>query len=158
MTTRIIAVTIASLMFATLVSAETFPTKLEMRFQNRMLRETLAPHADVDREPGVNRAVLRDYFHRRASQASGDDYLAVHFDRLYGLKCYEVSPMAVALESAEFGASMALFASALAETFGVWDEKASWKLIGAAAAAGALLGGTVLADDPKWRVRYRWEP
>jgi hypothetical protein len=155
-----IAITIAivSTALATLARAETFPSTLEMRLQNRLLSEALLPGWDVDREPGVDRDVLREYFHRSASDPGGNDYLAARTDRLYGIERYEVSRMAVALEAAEFGASAALFAGALAETFGLWDEDVSWKLIGAAAAAGALWGGTVRAEDPKWRVRYRWEP
>jgi hypothetical protein len=40
---------------------------------------------------------------------------------------------------------------------GAWDEGAAWYIAGAAALAGALLGGTIKAEDPKFRVRLRWE-
>ncbi len=152
------ALAVVMLALATGVSAQTFPTTLELRFQNRLHTEAMRPDADVDREPGVNRALLRDYFHKTASKPPSGGYLSVGFNRFSGIERYEVSRLHVAMEAAEFGASMALFASAVGMSLGAWDEEMSWYAVSAAAAAGLLWGGTIRADDPKWRVRYRWEP
>lgn len=139
-------------------SGQTDPSRLEWRFQNRMFSETISPDGRLKADQGVNLGLLREYFHRTASKPLAGDSLVVRFDRLYGIERYEVSRARVALEAAEMGASLALFASALGTTFGVWDEDTSWYVVGAAAAAGALWGGTALADEPKWRIRYKWEP
>lgn len=131
--------------------------KLRLRFQNRLLSESLAPDGRVERESGVDTGQLRTWFHHSASNPPESGYLAARFDRIHGIEQYEVSPMQVMFEHAELGASLALFASALGTTFGAWDEDTSWALVGAAAAAGALWGGT-RADEPGIRIRYRWEP
>ena len=132
-------------------------SKLRLHFQNRMIKESVSPDGLLENKPGVDHAQLRTYFHRSASSATPGGYLSVGVDRLYGIERYEVSPLMVMMQTAEFGASAALFASAIGTTLGAWDEDTSWALIGAAAAAGALWG-TTKTDDPAWRIRYRWEP
>ncbi len=39
----------------------------------------------------------------------------------------------------------------------LWDENTSWYMAGAAAAAGAILGGTAWADNPSWDIRVEWD-
>jgi hypothetical protein len=132
-------------------------SKLRFRFQNRMLTESISPDGRIQRDEGIDHALLRDYFHHTAGDSLKGDYLAARFNRLYGIEQYEISPLQAVFESAEKGASLALFAGALGTTFAGWDEDTTWYLMGAAAAAGALWGGAH-ADEPGWRVRYRWEP
>jgi hypothetical protein len=132
------------------------PTSLEASFRNHLLRDALFPGAPLSRTgrvDGVDPDALREYFHRSASAG----YLAAGTARLYGIEAYEVSRLAVALEGAERLASAALFVGALGTTFAGWDERSSLYFAGAAAAAGALWGGAVHGDDPRWRVRYRWD-
>jgi len=143
-----------------LARAQAIPKKLEARFQNHLLSEALLPDSrfvpgsDVTR---LDNERLRDYFHHSALDSLSGGYLATGIDRLYGIERYEVSPARVIMEGADLGASLGMFAGALGATFGWWDENTGWYLAGAAAAAGAAWSGTH-ADDPGWRVRYRWEP
>ena len=115
---RAVALALAVVLVAltTSVSAQTLPTTLELRFQNRLHSEAVRSGADVDREPGVNRALLRDYFHNTATEPPSGGFLSVGYDRFYGIERYQVSRLNVAMEAAEFGASMALFASAVGKT------------------------------------------
>jgi hypothetical protein len=138
--------------------ASDLTSKLRVRFQNRLLGEVMSPDGRLEREPGLDRGLLRSYFHHSAaSDSTRHGFLAVNYNRLYGIERYEVSPAQVVFEHAEAAASLALFASAIGTTLGAWDEESSLYFIGAAAAAGALWGGT-RADEPGLRVRYRWEP
>lgn len=157
-TTVIVTLLVGALAAPLTVTAQTFPGKLELRFQNRLLCETLSPDGRSRREHGVDAMQLRNYFHSGERELPPGGYLSAGVDRLYGIERYEVSGLQVTMETAELGASMALFASALGTTFGGWDDDTTWKLVGAAAAAGALWGGVRRADEPGWRVRYRWEP
>jgi hypothetical protein len=154
----------AIFLFAIVVSAAIPATAgdlsstIKKHFQNRLLSEALSPDGRFQREPGVDHDLLRTYFHQTASaDSTRGGFLSARFERLYGIERYQVSPMQVVFEHAEMAASMALFASAIGTTVGAWDEATSLCLIGAAAAAGALWGGT-RADEPGLRIRYRWEP
>jgi hypothetical protein len=156
----VIAIVFAALTVTTTTAGaadDLLSSKLRFRFQNRMLSESISPDGRIERDEGIDHALLRDYFHHAAADSLQGDYLAARFNRLYGIEQYEISPLQAVFESAEKGASLALFASALGTTFAGWDEDSTWYLMGAAAAAGALWGG-VHADEPGWRVRYRWEP
>jgi hypothetical protein len=51
-----------------------------------------------------------------------------------------------------------LLLSAVGTTTGIWDEKDSWYLVGALSALGVLLRGSMVDDEPEWRIRLHWEP
>ena len=76
---------------------------------------------------------------------------------MYGLTIHEMSTTELALEGVGTGASLGLFAGAVANTLGVWDEDTTWFLVGAMSALGAAWGASK-ADDPKYRIRVQWEP
>jgi hypothetical protein len=90
-----------------------------------------------------------------AERQFGNANLVVLSDRFYGIERYEATAFDLMLEGASAGATLGLFAGAVANTAGFWEEDTSWYIMGAAAAVGALLGYTN-ADDPGKRARYRW--
>jgi hypothetical protein len=125
---------------------------VEVRFQNYMLRGAL-----LDDGSSSGSEFLRDYYGRSEVGIPPGTYLATYNARLYGLEVYEMSRMDLALEGLGMGASMGLFAGALAQSFGAWDEDKTWLLVGAMSALGAVWGAKN-ADDPGTRIRVRWEP
>lgn len=74
-----------------------------------------------------------------------------------GLQTYELSRANCALKGLGAGATLGLWAGALANATNAWDERTSWYVAGAAAAAGALFGGTVGVSSEAWRTNYRWD-
>jgi len=74
-----------------------------------------------------------------------------------GARRVELSRADCALKGFGRGASLGLWLGALAMTTNMWDERTSWYVGGAAAAAGALLGGTLGVESDAWRTRYDWE-
>jgi len=71
----------------------------------------------------------------------------------------ELSRLDYVLQGAGAGANAAMFIGAMANSAGLWDERTSWYLVGAAAGLGAVLGGTVgVPEDSGSRVRIEWEP
>ncbi len=83
-------------------------------------------------------------------------HLAVSASRFYGIERYEMSKVQCALTGADAGLTLGLIAGALGMTAGLWDERTAWYLGGAAAALGTLWGAS-MADEPKFRVRIRWD-
>jgi hypothetical protein len=124
---------------------------VEVSFQNYMLRGAVVRDGwDAQND------FLRDYYGRGVDPAQSDAYLAAYSARFYGLERYEASTGELALYGIGTGASLGLFAGALGQTLGLWDEDKSWLLVGAMTALGAVWGASK-ADDPEWRYRYRWE-
>jgi len=74
-----------------------------------------------------------------------------------GMRRVELSRADCALKGFGGGASLGLWLGALAMTTNMWDERTSWYVGGAAAAAGALLGGTIGVNNAAWRTNYDWE-
>lgn len=74
-----------------------------------------------------------------------------------GARRVDLSRADCALKGFGRGASLGLWLGALAMTTNMWDERTSWYVGGAAAAAGALLGGTLGVESDAWRTRYDWE-
>lgn len=74
-----------------------------------------------------------------------------------GARRVELSRADCALKGFGGGASLGLWLGALAMTTNMWDERTSWYVGGAAAAAGALLGGTIGVESAAWRTHYDWE-
>jgi hypothetical protein len=96
---------------------------------------------------------LEEYFRQSAeSRFAG---LTMFSERFYGLERYEAPPGTLAMEGAAAAATLGLFAGAVGTTAGAWTEPTSWYIVGAAALAGAFLGG-IDANDPAKRTRYRW--
>jgi hypothetical protein len=73
-----------------------------------------------------------------------------HFEQV------ELNRFRCAILLGDVGLTCGLVAGAAGMAAGVWDEDSAWLVAGAAALAGALIGGTVKADDPKFRVQLRW--
>ena len=122
------------------------------------LRSPSAHAVDSDLAfPGPREDFLRDYFERSAVVPFSGSYLSMHAEQIYGLGRHELTRLDLAMEGAGKGATLGLFMGAVANTKGKWDERASWYLVGAATAIGAILGGTVGANEPEKRVRYRWQ-
>ncbi len=76
---------------------------------------------------------------------------------LFGPKKVKLSRYDSALKGAGAGMKLGWVAGCLANNANLWGEKTTWYLAGAAAAAGALFGGTVGADNPSWNVGFEWD-
>lgn len=98
---------------------------------------------------------FHEYLRRSAERAFSGGDLLIYAEHLYGLERYTVSPINVLMEGVGAGATIGLFMGAAGSTVGLWDEKSSWYLVGAAAAVGAFLNARD-ANDPRKRLRYRW--
>ncbi len=85
-------------------------------------------------------------------------YLATNADRFYGFNRYKLSRSDCALKGAGMGMTIGMIGAALGMTLGDLDESTGLYIAGAAALLGALWGGTIKADDPKWNIQIRWEP
>ncbi len=84
---------------------------------------------------------------------------ATYRERLFGPRRIELSRLDYALHGAGAAANTAMFIGAMANSAGLWDERTSWYIVGAAATLGAVLGGTVaVPEEPGARVRFEWEP
>ena len=83
-------------------------------------------------------------------------YRALFGDPLYGPKKVRLSRFDCALKGAGGGAKLGLILGALATTFGERNDKTALYLMGAGAAAGALMGGTIGAEDSRFNIRYDW--
>ena len=103
--------------------------------------------------PGDN--FLQEHLRQTAERSFADAKLAVYSERFLGIERYEATGLELALEGVGAAATLGLFAGAVANTAGLWDEDTSWYIVGAAAALGAFLGYSRV-DDPKKRTRYRW--
>ncbi len=73
------------------------------------------------------------------------------------LKAVELSRFETTLKGAHLGFSSAALLGAMGASYDLWDEKKTWWLVGGAAAAGALYGGTLGHDNVSFRVETRWE-
>lgn len=141
-----------------LAQSLTLSNKLELRLQNRLFAEDGRYDGELVRKPGLNEYLLQKHFQRNAVQPHPDAFLSLTAGRLCGIRRYELSRIDCALQGGEIGATMGLFLGAVGTTTGIWDESSSWYLLGAMTAIGAILGGTIGADEPQWRVRYQWDP
>lgn len=74
------------------------------------------------------------------------------------VRSYELSRFDCALKGAGAGTTLGLCLAALANSNGMYHERTAWYVGGACAAVGAILGGTVGADNSAWNVGYEWEP
>jgi hypothetical protein len=79
------------------------------------------------------------------------------FDRIYGPDVVVLSRSESALKGAGLGMKAGWVAACLARQTGMWNDRTSWYMAGAAAAAGAILGGTAWADNPSWNIRVEWD-
>jgi hypothetical protein len=149
-----------------------------------VLQSAAAAFADESRDPGLSDASdmnLRFHLATSAPATPGSVRLSLlsasgFADRAYvpgsatfglrqtqwtpfprGLQAYELSRADCALKGFGAGASLGLWLGALATTTGAWDDRTSWYLAGASAAAGALLGGTVGISSETWRTNYQWD-
>ena len=125
---------------------------VEFRFENYLLRGAL-----LGEDKTLSSDFLREYYTRPDAAVPGGAYLTTHTARMYGLTIHEMSTAELTLEGVGTGASLGLFAGAVANTLGVWDEDTTWFLVGAMSALGAAWGASK-ADDPKYRIRVQWEP
>jgi hypothetical protein len=103
--------------------------------------------------PGDN--FLQEYLRQSAERSFANANLAVYSERFLGIERYQATGLELALEGIGTTATLGLFAGAVANTAGLWDEDTSWYIVGAAAALGAVLGYSRV-NDPKKRTRYRW--
>ena len=110
---------------------------------------------DFDRFSTPNN-FFESYLRNSAERTYSGPDLVAYSHRFYGIERYEVTRLNMVLEGAGAGATLGLFMGAVGTTTGLFDEQTGFYLMGAAAALGALLNGTVGADDPAKRVRYRW--
>jgi hypothetical protein len=68
---------------------------------------------------------------------------------------FELSQTQSTLKGVRAGATAAMFLGAVSNTYGLWDTKKNWWLVGGAAALGGLYGGTLGHDNVSWRVETR---
>ena len=99
---------------------------------------------------------LSDRFEQNTARPLSS-YLGVSASRFYGWEKYEISRYQCVLGGADMGMTFGLVAGAAGMSAGAWDEPAAWYVAGAAAVLGAILGDKMLANDPQFRVRLRWE-
>jgi len=102
------------------------------------------------------RISLTDRFEQNTARPLAT-YLGVSAARFYGWEWYELPRFECVLGGADIGLTCGLIAGAAGMTSGAWDEPTAWYIAGAAAMLGAIFGGKVMADDPQFRVRLRWE-
>ena len=107
--------------------------------------------------PDPTQGYLKYYFQRALANPDNELNLAMHAHRLYGLERYELTRVESVLYGADTAAALGLFAAAVGQFAGLWDERTSLYMVGAAAAAGAVWGGTLGHSKDDWRVRFRFE-
>jgi hypothetical protein len=134
-----------------------FPSRLELQFQNRMLAGVVLPDSHAVLMPrgsiGVSDRNALGAGARPLSRLSMTAYPL----RFYGLEPYELSRMDCMVQGADMGLTMGMCLGAFGSMAGLWEDKNAWYIAGAMAALGALMGGTSWANNPRLRVRYRWE-
>jgi hypothetical protein len=79
-------------------------------------------------------------------------------DRLLGFDVYRASRFECATLGAGAGMTVGMAAGAFGMMTGAWDERSALCIGGAMTALGALYGGWLKADDPKFNLRIRLEP
>jgi len=102
------------------------------------------------------RMSLTDRFEQNTARPLST-YLGVSAARFYGWEWYELPRFECVVAGADMGLTCGLIAGAAGMTSGAWDEPTAWYIAGAAAMLGAIFGGKVMANDPQFRVRLRWE-
>jgi hypothetical protein len=130
-----------------------------------------SPQAQTDSLPGASAArsdtsliaapfeasiSLTDNFEQNTARPL-TAYLGVSASRFYGWERYKLSRYECVLQGADMGLTYGLVAGAAGMSRGAWDEPTAWYIAGAAAMLGAIFGNKVLANDPEFRVRLRWE-
>jgi len=85
-------------------------------------------------------------------------FLTMQAATLYGIEAVQLTPFDMALERAAAGATLGLFAGALGNTAGLWNERTSWAIVGGLAAFGAIMGARKGFEEPAVRLRFRDEP
>lgn len=71
------------------------------------------------------------------------------------LRARALSRSETTLKGAGMAANTAMFLGALSSNWGWWDERASWWMVGGAAAAGALWGSTLGYESKSFSVDVR---
>ena len=71
------------------------------------------------------------------------------------LRAYDLSRTETTLKGVSMAANTAMLLGAMSTQWGWWDEKASWWMIGGAAAAGALYGSTLGYESESFSVDIR---
>ncbi|MFH1278482.1 MAG: hypothetical protein ABIK65_08900 [Candidatus Eisenbacteria bacterium] len=80
-------------------------------------------------------------------------------ESIFRPRTIELSRFDCALKGAGAGMRAGLFAGLLARELGAFDSgRVPWQWAGAAAAMGALFGGTIGSEDSRWNVEVRWDP
>lgn len=80
-------------------------------------------------------------------------------ESIFRPRAVELSRLDCALKGAGAGMRAGLFAGILARELGAFDsDRVPWHWAGAAAAAGALIGGTIGSQDSRWNLDVRWDP
>jgi hypothetical protein len=78
---------------------------------------------------------------------------------LYRPRLYRLSRFDCALRGAGAGMQLGFVLGSLADEFGAApNDRFRWYLGAAAAATGAILGGTLGAEDSRWNVGVEWSP
>ncbi len=98
---------------------------------------------------------LADRLEKNTAQALSG-YLTVNAFSIGHFEQVELNRFQCAIQLGDVGLTCGLAAGAAGMAAGAWDEDTAWLIAGAAALASALIGGTVKADDPKFRVQLRW--
>ena len=130
---------------------------LDFQLDNRAPERTSLDNRDLLRRGGSAPGLLQNYFTRQLTGKTTGMYLSTNTARFYGYHQVELTRLGTMVKGAETAASMALFLGAVGNTFGLFDEKTSWWMMGGAAALGALYGGTAGYEDPGWRYQIRWD-
>ena len=137
--------------FVLVVIAATAHAQLDVRMENYLLRSALSDQAELGSGPTEH---LKPYLRREPSANTLN--LTTFNARFLGLEPYQVGHTTLAMEGAATAATLGLFAGAVGTTLGAFDEKTAWYVTGAMAAIGAIMG-TVKANEPSNRLRWRWE-
>ncbi|MBN1825492.1 MAG: hypothetical protein JW958_04435 [Candidatus Eisenbacteria bacterium] len=94
---------------------------------------------------------------RSPTTLSFNRFGAYPVEQLYRPRVYELSRFQCTMKGLGAGAQTGLFLGILANALsGSDDYRNAWYMAGAMAATGAILGGTIGANDPGWSVGIDW--
>ncbi len=131
---------------------------LAIKLQNYMLNKASMGINEITGHPDSSMGYLQDESHTDTERPLSNIYLSINSNRFLGLQKYELSRLECAARGLDMGATLGLFLGAIGTTSGLLKERDAWYLVGAMTTVGAILGGSVGAKNPKWRVRIRFEP